>query len=148
MIQTILQSLLGGVLIGAATAGLLLVNGRIAGISGIFGEATALRPGLWRWAFLAGLVGAGGAASLAGLAAPQTLRAEGLGLLAVSGLLVGVGTRLSGGCTSGHGVCGLANLSPRSLAATATFMATAAIVVFVTHHLLPAHAQLALAARP
>jgi uncharacterized membrane protein YedE/YeeE len=132
-----LQSLLGGVLIGASAGGLLLVNGRIAGISGILGEATAGRPGPWRWAFLAGLVATGLVASLAGLAPPPGLTSQGLGVLLVSGLLVGFGTSVGSGCTSGHGVCGLANLSPRSLVATATFMVVAAAVVFTVRHVGP-----------
>jgi uncharacterized membrane protein YedE/YeeE len=124
----------GGLMIGAAAAGLLLLNGRIAGISSIL--ANAFRPGrtAWQWAFLAGLVGAGLAARLAGFGAPATLGQENPLVLALGGLLVGFGTRLSSGCTSGHGVCGLANLSPRSLAATLTFMAVAGLTVFVIRH--------------
>lgn len=129
-----LQSFLGGGLIGAASAGLLLVNGRIAGVSGILGNAAALKPGAWRWAFLAGLAAVGAAARLGGVAEPAQLAADGPGLLLVAGLLVGAGTRVGSGCTSGHGVCGLANLSVRSLGATATFMATAAATVFLTRH--------------
>ena len=130
-----LQSLIGGALIGVASAGLLLVNGRIAGISGILGNAATLRPGLWRWAFLAGLIGVGVAAGLLGRTAPQALAEADFRLLAVAGLLVGIGTQIGSGCTSGHGVRGLSNLSLRSLAATATFMAVAAATVFFTHHL-------------
>lgn len=129
-----LQSLIGGVLIGVASAGLLLVNGRIAGISGILGNAAALRPGLWRWAFLAGLIGAGIAAGLLGRTAPQALAGADVRLLALAGLLVGIGTQIGSGCTSGHGVSGLSNLSLRSLAATATFMLVAAATVFLTRH--------------
>jgi uncharacterized membrane protein YedE/YeeE len=137
-VHPFLQSLIGGVLIGAASAGLLLVNGRIAGISGILGNATALRPGLWRWAFLAGLIGVGVAAGLLGRTAPLALAAADFRLLALAGLLVGVGTQIGSGCTSGHGVSGLSNLSLRSLAATATFMAVAAAVVFFTRHVAQA----------
>ena len=133
----ILLPLLGGVLIGASAAGLLLVNGRVAGVSGILAEASTLRPGLWRWAFLAGLAATGLVASRLGLVAPVDLRAHGLPVLALAGLLVGLGARLGSGCTSGHGVCGLASLSPRSLAATLTFMAAAAAAVFVTRHVGP-----------
>lgn len=129
-----LQSLIGGVLIGVASAGLLLVNGRIAGISGILGNAAALRPGLWRWAFLAGLIGVGIAAGRLGRVAPQALAEADFRVLAVAGLLVGIGTQIGSGCTSGHGVSGLSNLSLRSLAATATFMLVAAAVVFFTRH--------------
>ena len=138
-----LQSLLGGVLIGGSAAGLLLVNGRIAGISGILGEATAGRPGLWRWAFLAGLVATGLVAHLAGMSPPAGLTAQGLGVLLVSGLLVGFGTSVGSGCTSGHGVCGVANLSPRSLVATATFMVVAAAVVFLVRHVEPVRTMMA-----
>ena len=133
----ILQSLLGGALIGGSAAGLLLVNGRIAGISGILTGATSIRPQAWQWAFLLGLIATGLLASLLGRPAPAALHAEGVPILVIAGLLVGLGTRLGGGCTSGHGVCGLANLSPRSLVATATFMAVAGLVVFATHHLSP-----------
>jgi uncharacterized membrane protein YedE/YeeE len=133
----ILQSLLGGGLIGASAAGLLLVNGRIAGVSGILADATALRPGLWRWGFLAGLVATGVAAGQLGIAVPAAFHNQSLWVLASAGLLVGVGTRLGSGCTSGHGVCGLANLSPRSLAATLVFMSVAGAVVFATHRLEP-----------
>ncbi|HTQ70457.1 MAG TPA: YeeE/YedE thiosulfate transporter family protein [Acidocella sp.] len=130
------ESLAGGVLIGAASAGLLLVNGRIAGISGVLAGAT--RPGGagWQWAFVAGLLVAGAGAALARLPVPQALSAQSLPVLAVAGLLVGVGTHLGNGCTSGHGVCGLARLSPRSLAAVLVFMCTAALVVFIRRHVL------------
>jgi uncharacterized membrane protein YedE/YeeE len=137
-VHPFLQSLIGGILIGLASAGLLLVNGRIAGISGILGNAAALRPGLWRWAFLAGLIGVGVAAGLLGRTAPQALAEADVRVLALAGLLVGIGTQIGSGCTSGHGVSGLANLSLRSLAATATFMLVAAVTVFVTRHV--AHA--------
>lgn len=128
------QSLAGGALIGLASAGLLLVNGRIAGVSGILFNATALKPGAWRWAFLAGLVAVGVAVWLTGGTAPPALTAQSLPALAVAGLVVGVGTQIGNGCTSGHGVCGLSNLSPRSLAATAVFMAVAGLTVFVVRH--------------
>lgn len=132
-----LQSLIGGALIGLASAGLLLLNGRIAGISGILFNAAALRPGLWRWAFLAGLMAVGLAARFGGLQASPALAASGLPMLAVAGLLVGVGTRVGNGCTSGHGVCGISRLSPRSLAATAAFMAVAGITVLAVRHAAP-----------
>jgi hypothetical protein len=125
------ESLAGGVLIGAASSGLLLVNGRIAGISGIWARATARGAQPWQWAFLAGLL-----AALARLPVPQALTAQSLPLLAVAGVVVGFGTRLSGGCTSGHGVCGLARLSPRSLAAVLVFMGVAALTVFIRRHVL------------
>ena len=129
-----LQSLIGGGLIGAASAGLLLTNGRIAGVSGILSNAAALKAGVWRWAFLGGLLAVGVAAALLGRVAPPTLAGAAPGMLIAGGLLVGVGTHLGNGCTSGHGVCGLSNLSLRSLVATATFMATAGLAVFALRH--------------
>lgn len=125
----------GGLMIGAGAAALLLGNGRIAGISGILGgtlEGRNLAEGL---AFLAGLVGVAALVTLS-LGAPEITVTTSAPVLLVGGLLVGFGTRLGGGCTSGHGVCGLSRLSPRSLAATGVFMATAAAVVFVVRHLL------------
>lgn len=135
--EIIRDSLLGGVLIGASAAGLLLINGHIAGISGIFGEALRLRAGLWRYAFLAGLFASPFLAARSGIAFPAVHHQAGLAVLGLAGLLVGFGTTLSNGCTSGHGVCGLANLSPRSLLATLIFMVVAGITVFLTRHLLP-----------
>lgn len=131
---TPLASAAGGALIGAAAALLWLTLGRIAGISGILAGTLTPDRG-WRLAFLAGLIGAPlGWALLAG--APELqITATPLTLIA-AGLLVGFGTRLGSGCTSGHGVCGLARLSPRSMAATGIFMATAAAVVFAMRHLL------------
>jgi uncharacterized membrane protein YedE/YeeE len=125
-------SLAGGLLVGVAAAMLILFNGRIAGISGIVGGL--LRPVRgdvgWRAAFVAGLV----AAPLAWLAVAAAPRLH----VAAAGLLVGVGTRLGSGCTSGHGVCGISRGSLRSLAATATFMAAGFAVVFVVRHVLGA----------
>jgi uncharacterized membrane protein YedE/YeeE len=125
------KSLSGGMLIGAGAAVLLLLNRRVAGISGIFDSAVRGVIGAqgWRLAFLIGLVLP---AAIVGLGPIEF--AQGLPLLAVSGLLVGFGTRLGSGCTSGHGVCGLANLSPRSLWATLTFMTAAAAIVFIVRH--------------
>jgi uncharacterized protein len=125
------SSLWGGVLIGAGAAALLLLNGKIAGISGIADNAVRGLFGEqgWRFAFLLGLVIP---ALIFGLGPIEF--AQGLPLLAVSGFLVGFGTRLGSGCTSGHGVCGLANLSPRSLVATLTFMAVAAATVYLVRH--------------
>ncbi|WP_026076138.1 YeeE/YedE family protein [Noviherbaspirillum massiliense] len=129
-------SLAGGVLIGLAAAMLILLNGRIAGISGIAGGL--LRPASgdssWRLAFLLGLV----LAPLAyGLVAtlPAIQIDAGMPVVMIAGLLVGVGTRYGAGCTSGHGVCGLSRRSPRSLAATAVFMAAGFATVFVVRHL-------------
>jgi uncharacterized membrane protein YedE/YeeE len=131
------SALTGGALIGLAAVVLMLFYGRVAGISGIVGGLLAPRPGDvgWRAAFVIGLVG--GAALLAALGfAPALRERPGLGIVVLAGLLVGFGTRLGSGCTSGHGVCGLARLSARSLAATLIFMASAAGVVFVTRHVL------------
>jgi len=135
---TPLAGLAGGALIGLASAALLLANGRIAGVSGIVGGSLRAAPGDlgWRLAFLVGLPL--GAAALHALQPADhgfaiTSR---LGVLVLGGLLVGFGTQLGGGCTSGHGVCGLARGSRRSLAATATFMLTAAVTVFVVRHVL------------
>lgn len=130
-------ALAGGALIGLAAALFWLLNGRIAGISGVLGGL--LRPVkgdiAWRVAFIAGLVGAPLAYPLlARLPAPQ-IDAD-YAALGVAGLLVGLGTRYGAGCTSGHGVCGLARLSPRSAVATACFMAAGFATVFVLRHLL------------
>ena len=133
-LATIETATLGGMLIGAASAGLLLLNGRIAGITGILGEAMRLRPGLWRWAFLGGLALSALAAPLFGIARVIPDFQTGMGGLALAGLLVGFGTRLSNGCTSGHGVCGLSNLSLRSLVATCVFMGVGAVTVFAVRH--------------
>lgn len=121
-----LAALAGGLLIGLGAALLWLALGRIAGVSGILsgalmGEGGAAR--VWRVLFLLGLpLGAVGALALGWAARPSTPPAD-LGLAVLAGLLVGIGTRIGSGCTSGHGVCGLARLSPRSLAATLVFMA-------------------------
>jgi len=134
---TPISSTIGGALIGASALLLWLTLGRVAGISGILGGlagATAEDRG-WRIAFLAGLVGAPLLVALL-LGAPQAEIAAGPALLVAAGLLVGFGTRLGGGCTSGHGVCGIARLSPRSIVATLVFMATAGVTVFVTRHVI------------
>jgi uncharacterized membrane protein YedE/YeeE len=125
----------GGILIGLASVWLLAANGRIAGISGILHGLFAQPPGdrLWRIWFIAGLVAAG---FLWRALFPFSTETLSLGWMAVAGLLVGFGTRVSGGCTSGHGVCGLGRLSLRSLAAVVTFMACGMIGVFVMRHLL------------
>lgn len=132
-----IAALIGGMLIGLSATLLLVFNGRIAGISGIFNGAFRLAEDwTWRWLFLAGLLG-GAAIYEYGLAAqPTPTQAFAPVAMAVGGFLVGVGTRMGNGCTSGHGVCGLGRLSPRSLAAVITFMATAIITVFVIRHLL------------
>ena len=131
------SSLAGGVLIGVAVAMFLLLNGRIAGISGILGGLLKPIEGdvAWRVAFVAGLVGAPLVYTLVA-AAPQLQIDAGYGALAAAGLLVGIGTRYGAGCTSGHGVCGLARLSLRSLAATVAFMGAGFVTVFVVRHAL------------
>jgi uncharacterized membrane protein YedE/YeeE len=130
-------SLVGGLVLGAAAAVLLLFNGRIAGISGILGGLLApLRKDVgWRLAFLAGLIGAPMLASALGHATEPEIQA-GWGEILVAGFLVGIGTRYAAGCTSGHGVCGLSRGSVRSLVATLTFMAAGFITVFIRHHLI------------
>ncbi|MGN6423849.1 MAG: YeeE/YedE family protein [Asticcacaulis sp.] len=133
MNDALLFALFGGALIGAAAGGFYLTAGRIAGVSGIFGDAVLRGPQAWRWLFVLGLVLAGLIARMAG-AAPHSLN-TGPMLLIAAGLLVGFGARLGNGCTSGHGVCGLARLSPRSLVAVLVFMATAAITVFIVRHI-------------
>ena len=129
------SSLAGGVLIGVAAAMLILVNGRIAGVAGIVGGL--LRPAsgdmAWRFAFIIGLLAAPAAYLLSAEPAPPTI-AAGYPVLVAAGLLVGVGTRYGSGCTSGHGVCGLSRLSPRSLAATLTFMVAGIATVYVVRH--------------
>ncbi len=139
---TPLSAATGGVLLGIAVTILWAFNGRTAGVSGIFGGLFPPRRGevWWRLAFLAGLpAGAAiGAAFAPRILAevPSTLPEVGMApvVAVVAGLLVGVGTRISGGCTSGHGVCGLARLSRRSFVAVGVFMATAVLTVFVVRH--------------
>ena len=133
---TPVSALLGGTLIGLAAAALLLFNGRIAGISGIFGGLLDRTRGdmLWRALFIGGLLSGG--LLLYGFY-PQTLTLQTdrpLFIFAVAGLLVGYGTRLGSGCTSGHGVCGIGRMSPRSLAAVAVFISCAMLTVFVVRH--------------
>jgi uncharacterized membrane protein YedE/YeeE len=123
-------STLGGALIGAAASAMLLAEGRIAGISGIVGGLFTPRPGDigWRVAFVLGLATAGAAGALLAPGAVAIGVERSPWMLVVAGLLVGVGTRLGNGCTSGHGVCGLSRQSPRSLASVVTFMTFGAIV--------------------
>ena len=129
------SSLAGGILIGAAAALLVLANGRVAGISGILGGLVVSRRSDigWRAAFIAGLLTAP-ALLLAFSRLPAPRIEAGPALLIASGLFVGLGTCFGSGCTSGHSVCGLARLSPRSLVATLTFMATGIATVFVLRH--------------
>ena len=125
----------GGVVIGLAAALLVLVNGRVAGISGIVGGTLHPRAGdfAWRLAFVAGLLLAPLAYATAAVLPSATIGA-GYPVLIVAGFLVGLGTRFAGGCTSGHGVCGLSRLSSRSLVATLSFMAAGFCTVFVVRH--------------
>ncbi len=131
------MSLLGGVLIGVASALFILANGRIAGISGILGGLLTRRSDdrIWRLAFLLGLMAA--PAAIVALTGPVVATIEAnTEVLIAAGLLVGIGTRYGAGCTSGHGVCGLSRLSPRSLVATLAFMGAGMAMVFVMRHLL------------
>ena len=131
------SALAGGIAIGAAAAMLLLLNGRIAGVSGIVGGL--LWPSRedvgWRIAFVGGLIFAPAAYRLAASLPVPTIEA-GYPVLLLAGLLVGAGTRYGSGCTSGHGVCGLSRLSPRSLAATIAFMLAGFATVFIVRHVL------------
>jgi uncharacterized membrane protein YedE/YeeE len=136
---TPVSSLLGGLLIGLAAAMLWLTNGRIAGISGIVGNLPSSRAVdvVWRLAFLAGLIAA--PLGYAALAGTPVIRLEASApILIAGGLLVGFGTRLGSGCTSGHGVCGVARFSSRSIVATCLFMAAGFITVFVMRHIVGA----------
>lgn len=131
------SALAGGILIGLAAASFLLLNGRIAGISGILGGL--LVPGrgdiAWRVAFLAGLIGAPAVWVLAAELPPIEINA-GYPALIIAGLLVGIGTRYGSGCTSGHGVCGLSRLSLRSLVATLSFMGAGFLTVYIIRHVM------------
>jgi uncharacterized membrane protein YedE/YeeE len=135
---TPLGGFVGGLLIGSAVALMLLLNGRVAGISGIVGGLLTLRlrDAAWRVAFVGGLVlGSLAYVWAAGGTATVTVVSS-LPAILVGGLLVGFGTRLGSGCTSGHGLCGLARFSGRSVVATATFFGVAMLTVFLTRHVL------------
>ena len=129
----------GGVLIGVAVAILLFFNGRIAGISGILGGLFNFKKHdtAWRLAFLSGLVFSASIWRL-GADLPAIQLDASLSTIFVAGILVGVGTSFASGCTSGHGVCGLSRISPRSLVATLIFMATGIVTVFIVRHVLGA----------
>ena len=137
---TPVSAAVGGVLIGLAATLLMLFNGRVAGISGILAACLNLRGSdkSWSAAFIAGLILAPLTASLAGFPMQARRMPDSWTLVVVAGVLVGVGTRLGGGCTSGHGVCGMARLSTRSIVATAVFMATAIVVVALSRHVIGA----------
>ncbi|EGQ8960703.1 YeeE/YedE family protein [Vibrio parahaemolyticus] len=132
------ESLFGGILLGISATILLLVNGKIAGISGIMNGIMSPKKGdySWRLLFAVGMI-AGGLISvlMLGVAVPSTANLS-LGMVIVAGLLVGIGTRLGNGCTSGHGICGMGRLSKRSIVATFVFMAVAGLAVFVRLHLV------------
>ena len=132
----LISALLGGALIGLASTMLMMLIGRIAGVSGILGRCLALASGekVWRFAFVAGLVLAPIASGLLGYSLPMPQMPASWTMIVSAGLLIGFGTRLGGGCTSGHGVCGIARLSTRSILATAIFMATAIVVVTTIRH--------------
>jgi len=133
---TPVSAAIGGVLIGLSAVLLMLFTGRIAGISGIFGgllnPQTSDRA--WRVAFIAGLIAAPAIAALAGYPVSMPQMPSSYITIIVGGLLVGFGTRLGSGCTSGHGICGIARLSPRSIAATGVFMLAAIVVVALSRH--------------
>jgi uncharacterized protein len=135
---TPLAALFGGILIGVSASAMLLLDGKIAGISGIL--AGVLKPvkddSLWRICFLAGLLAGGLLLAIVRPSAFDFGIIRPFPILIIAGLLVGFGTRLGSGCTSGHGVCGVSRLSPRSLVATGTFIASGAIVVYTINHLL------------
>lgn len=137
MTATWLTALAGGVLIGLAAVLLLWLNGRIAGVSGILNGVVFPKAGdvSWRVAFLVGLIAAGGLYMALVPGAPLPRADFSRAGLIIAGLLVGFGTRMGNGCTSGHGVCGLGRLSLRSLTAVVTFMATAIATTFVLRHL-------------
>jgi uncharacterized protein len=133
---TPISAALGGALIGLSAVLLMLLNGRIAGITGVF--AGLIDPlssdRFWRATFILGLIVAPLSAMLVGYTIPVPQMPTSLITVIAAGLLVGIGTRLSNGCTSGHGICGIARLSPRSITATVSFMAAAIIVVALTRH--------------
>jgi uncharacterized protein len=133
---TPISAAIGGALIGLAAVLLMLLNGRIAGVTGVFAgliDPISNDRG-WRATFIAGLILAPLSATLVGFSIPIPQMPTSLVPIVVAGLLVGFGTRLSNGCTSGHGVCGIARLSPRSITATVIFMAAAIVVVALTRH--------------
>ena len=135
---TPVSAAIGGGLIGLSAVLLMLLTGRIAGISGIFAGCLDLRMNHngWRVAFIAGLILAPVIAGWVGYAMPAPQMPASWAVVVAAGLLVGFGTRLGGGCTSGHGICGIARLSGRSIAATVIFMFAAIVVVALTRHVL------------
>ncbi len=132
-----INAIIGGALIGLASGGLMLGTGRIAGVSGAFGGLVKPLAGdtAWRLAFVLGLIATGMLLMAFGAWTPAPQR-QSLPLVIAAGLLVGIGTTLANGCTSGHGVCGIARLSVRSLTAVATFLGTGFVVTYVLRHLI------------
>ena len=136
---TPLSALAGGAIVGLAAVLLMIANGRIAGISGIVGRLLPPVPqgeAAWRIAFLAGLLGSPMLVNSLSSTPIEISVSPSIALMTTAGLLVGFGAALGNGCTSGHGVCGVARLSRRSIAATLTFMATAITMVFVVRHVM------------
>ena len=132
-----IAALAGGILIGLSATILLAFDGRIAGISGIVNGAMKFtQKENWRWLFIVGMLAGGFFYEYVFASEPTPLSSFAPGAMIVGGLLVGFGTRMGNGCTSGHGVCGLGRLSFRSLVAVITFMITAIITVFITHHVI------------
>jgi uncharacterized protein len=133
---TPLSGLFGGALIGLAATMLMMLTGRLAGVSGILGGLLQVNPADagWRIAFIAGLIATPLLAALAGAPLPRPAMTSSLALLVAGGLLVGFGSRMGNGCTSGHGVCGFARLSTRSITATIIFMIAAFIMVAIVRH--------------
>lgn len=138
--STPFSAAIGGALIGLSATLLMVFNGRVAGISGIFSACLNLGGSDrgWSAAFIAGLILAPLTAGLAGVPVPTPQMPDSWAVITVAGLLVGFGTRLGGGCTSGHGVCGVARLSVRSIVATAIFVGTAIVVVALSRHAIGA----------
>jgi hypothetical protein len=136
---TPISAIAGGVLIGLSAVLLMTMIGRIAGISGIVGSLLPPRPAAdwgWRLAFIIGLMVGPVVMALAAGTPPPIQFPMGVAVMAIAGFLVGIGTMLGNGCTSGHGVCGIARRSTRSLVATAVFMGTAIVVVFLVRHVI------------
>jgi uncharacterized membrane protein YedE/YeeE len=135
---TPLSAAIGGALIGLSAVMLMVLTGRIAGISGILGGILDFRANdkAWRIAFIAGLVAVPLIAGAIGYAVPTPQMPASWIVIVAAGLLVGFGTRMGGGCTSGHGICGMARFSDRSIVATVVFMAAAIVVVALTRHVL------------
>lgn len=131
MLEQFIAPVVGGLIIGVAASAMLVLKGRVAGISGVLGGVLRGDKEPWRFAFLIGLLAGGFVLSLLAPAVFAAPAGVSLTFVVVAGLLVGVGTQMGGGCTSGHGVCGIGRLSPRSIVATLTFMAAGAVVASI-----------------